>query len=80
MLLGKSTLLTGNGMEIEENKVADESGSFYRTPTPEEFARVNNFNINTEVDTSKLGKVGKLSDLDDDDDEWNGGGGFLWSL
>ena len=80
MLFGKSTLLMGNGMVSDENQVADSNGNYFRTPTVEEFIKQNHLNVNTETDSSKLGKVGKLSDLDDDDDEWNGGGGFLWSL
>lgn len=80
MLFGKGTLILGNGMVSDEQKVTDNNGSYMRTPTIEEFARENNLNIDTEVDDSKVGKVGKLSDLDDDEDDWNGGGGFLWSL
>ena len=80
MLFSKSTLVTGTGLNIDDkNSLTDNTGSYYRTPTPEEYAK--NLGINTEVDTSKLGKVGKLSDLDDnDDDDWKGGQGFLWSI
>lgn len=80
MLFSKSTLVTGTGLNIDDkNSLTDNTGNYYRTPTPEEYAK--NLGINTEVDTSKLGKVGKLSDLDDnDDDDWKGGQGFLWSI
>jgi hypothetical protein len=81
MLMGKNTLIMGNAMDIEEKKVTNEQGQYYRTPTPEEFALANNMALNTEeFDENKLGQVGKLSDLEDDDDDWSGGGGFLWSL
>jgi hypothetical protein len=80
MLFGKSMLMMGNNMIDDQATVTDNGGSYFRTPTIEEFAKENHLDINTEVDTSKLGKVGKLSDLDDDDDDWSGGGGFLWSL
>lgn len=82
MLFSKSTLIMGNGMNVEEKSVTDNLGNYYRAPTPEEYARSQNLGINTEVDTSKLGKIGKPSELDSngDDDQWNGGGGFLWSI
>lgn len=81
MLFSKSTLIMGNGVQVEENQVVDNNGNYFRTPTPEEYIRSQNLAISTEVDTSKLGKIGKPSDLDGgDDDQWNGGGGFLWSL
>jgi len=80
MLLGKSTLIMGNGMTIEDKKITDNSGNFFRAPTAEEFAMANKITIGTEIDTSKLGKIGKPSDLDDNDDQWKGDGGFLWSM
>lgn len=80
MLFGKSMILMGNNMLEDTPKVTDDRGSYLRTPTIEEFAKTNQLQLDTEVDTTKLGKVGKLSDLDDDDDDWSGGGGFLWSL
>lgn len=81
MLLGKQTLIMGGGgVDLDENKIVDNHGSFFKTPTPQEYAQVNGVRFNSEVDTSKIGKIGKASDLDDNDDEFNGGGGFLWSL
>ena len=81
MLMGKSTLIMGNGMNIEDEKrITDSTGNFYRTPTPAEFASTHGISVNTEIDTSKLGQIGKSSDLDDNGDEWKGDGGFLWSL
>jgi hypothetical protein len=81
MLLGKGTMVMGHDLAEDERKTVDQNGHYYRTPTPEEFAEVNNLRLSTdEPDASKLGKIGRLSDLDDDDDDWDGGGGFLWSL
>lgn len=81
MLMGKGTMVLGKTTDIDRDKTLDRDGNYFRTPSPEEFASVNNIPINIEEpDLSKLGKIGKMSDLDDDDDDWNGGGGFLWSL
>lgn len=80
MLLGKSTLIMGGGLELDDKKIVDNSGSFYKTPTPQEYAETNGIRFNSEVDTSNIGKIGKQSEIDPDSDEWNGGGGFLWSL
>jgi len=82
MLLGKGTLVIGNGMSVDEKEIRDDKGQYYRTPTAEEFARINNIPLNEEMDDmSKLGKIGNKSDLDDDDDDDDfNGGGFLWSL
>lgn len=80
-LLGKTQFMMAGG-HTDSSEVADDGGNFYKTPTPEEFAKVNGIGINVEEeDISKLGKIGKISDLEsDDDDEFEGGGGFLWSL
>jgi len=82
MLLGKGTLVVGNSIEVDEKEIRTTNGFYHKTPTPEEYASLNNIPLNEDMnDTSKLGKIGKLSDIDDDDeDDWNGGGGFLWSL
>ena len=81
MLLGKSTLIIGGGgLDLGENKIVDNSGSYFKTPTPAEYAQTNGVTFNSEVDTSNIGKIGKPSDIEPDGDEWSGGGGFLWSL
>lgn len=83
MLFGKGTLVIGNGMAVDEKEIRTTNGSYFRTPTAEEYATINNIPLNEDMnDKSKLGQIGKLSDLDDDDgDEGLGGdGGFLWSL
>lgn len=81
MLMGKNTLIMGNGMDIEDKKIMNSQGQYTRTPSPEEFAMANNMYLNTEeYDENKIGQIGKISDLEDDDDDWSGGGGFLWSV
>ncbi len=81
MLLGKGTLVIGNGMSVDEKEVQHQNGQYFKTPTAEEYAAINMIPLNDDMnDKSTLGKIGKLSDLEDDDDEWNGDGGFLWSL
>ena len=80
MLYGKNILIMGGGgLDLEDNKVTDTSGAYFKTPTAEEYAQQSGTRFNAEVDTSKIGKIGKASDLEDDDD-FNGSGGFLWSL
>lgn len=80
MLLGKSTLIGGEGLNIAQDSITDNNGNFHKMPTPGEFAKTQNIQFSEEADTSKLGKIGKVKDLDGDDDDWNGGGGFLWSI
>ena len=82
MLFGKGTLVVGNGMAVDEKEVRSDNGSYYRTPTAEEYAHINNIPLNDEMnDKSKLGKIGKLSEIDEDEEDGLGGdGGFLWSL
>lgn len=80
MLMGKGTMVLGHGLDIDKARTVDNQGNFYRMPTPEEFAAVNNIKINTEEpDQTRLGKIGRLNDIDDDEDDGSGGG-FLWSL
>ena len=84
VLFGKSTIiLSGSGLDTETDTVTDQQGLYKRVPTAGEFAGANNIKINeNEEDPSKLGKIGKKSDLDDDDggDNSGGGGSFLWSF
>ena len=81
MLLGKSVMMGANGMSDTNEKITDQGGNYRKMPTPAEFAKEQGININEEVDTSKLGKIGTATELDEeDDDDWSGGGGFLWSI
>jgi len=85
-IFGKSQMIMGTyGMEDHTQKLVDRNGNFNRQPSAEEFARVRGikFNPNTDVDKSKLGKIGTKTELeeDDTDDGKSGGdGGFLWSF
>ena len=53
-------------------------------PTPVEYALTQGIKMNDqEPDKSKLGKIGRKSELDDpgnDDDSTGGAGGFIWSV
>ena len=80
MLLGKGTMVMGQMIEADKTSTVDAQGSYYKTPSPEEFCVVNSIKINTdEPDLTKLGKIGRLDDIDDEEDQ-NGGGGFLWGF
>lgn len=82
-LFGKSqAMVAAYGLDIDymnNNKQPD--GSFMKTPTAAEYAAAKGVLINTEIDTSNLGKIGTASELNNDDDENSAsGGGFLWSF
>lgn len=78
-LFAKSTLVSISE-DMPEQKITDGSGVFTRMPSAEEFAKDKGLAINTEVDKSKLGKIGKLSEIEPDDEDVSGEGSFLWSF
>ena len=85
LLFGKTNIILGGGLELgTAGGVVDNIGNYQRMPTPSEFAQVNGLKVSdSDPDTSKLGKIGKKSDLDDGNDGDNSGGaagGFLWSF
>jgi hypothetical protein len=81
LIFGKTNIILGGGLDIDINKVTDGLGNFNRTPTAIEFAASKGLHINPiEEDSSKMGKIGKKSELDDNDDSTGGQGGFLWSF
>lgn len=84
LLFGKSVLVLGSGLADGASNLQTSDGSFHRMPTPTEFAAANGIPMSgQEPDRSKLGKIGKASELDepgDDDDSTGGSGGFLWSF
>lgn len=83
LLFGKSQLVLGGGLDFDHAApITDANGNFSRVPTPAEFAKNSGIPINeNEQDVSKLGKIGKKSELEDDNDSETGGsGGFLWSF
>jgi len=79
-LFSKSTFVTANDSGLNEASVVDSSGNFMQMPDVEQFAKQKGLKVNTEVDTSKLGKLSNSSLLDDDDDDINGEGSFLWTF
>lgn len=81
MLMGKGTMVIGHIIEADKASTIDNFGNYYKTPSAEEFAAVNNIRINTEEpDLTKLGAIGRLNDIEDDEDPNSGGGGFLWGF
>lgn len=85
LLFGKSQIILGGGLVDPSANLTDNQGNFHRMPTPTEYAITQGITVNDqEPDRSKLGKIGKVSDLDepgnDDDESGGGAGGFLWSM
>jgi phage terminase large subunit len=85
LLFGKATVVLGSGLADGAANLQDGHGNYNRMPTVGEFAQTQGIQISEqEPDRSKLGKIGKKSDLDepgdDGDDSTGGSGGFLWSL
>jgi phage terminase large subunit len=84
LLFGKSVLVLGSGLADGAANLQTSDGSFHRMPTPTEFAAAQGIQMSgQEPDRSKLGKIGKASELEesgDDDDSMGGSGGFLWSF
>lgn len=84
LLLGKASIILGGGLELDTNfGLQDKQGNFNRVPTAQEFAAAKGLQLNVnEPDVSKLGKIGKASELDgnDPDDDSGSSGGFLWSF
>ncbi len=82
-LFSKSSIILSNaGLDFDKGGITDSQGSFYRTPTPGEFASAMGISVNANqsADSIKIGKVGTLSQLEKDDDEVDGSGSFLWGF
>lgn len=83
MLFGKTTLIGTDNLSFANENIVDSQGRYRKMPSAAEFAEQQNIRVNTDVDTTKLGKIGTKTQIDEDngdDDDWNGGGGFLWSF
>lgn len=83
-LFGKNKMVMADTDIDISGKLTDQYGNFNRFPSPEEFASSKGIKINPNVtqDNSKLGLIGKKSEIEDDSDGGNmdGNGGFLWSF
>lgn len=79
-LFGKSKMVMAADEGDWQNKIMTQSGSFTRMPTAQEYALSKGIKITpeNEIDKSKLGEIGKLSELQDDDSPFQGDGSFLW--
>ena len=84
LLFGKSQIILGSGLIDQASNLQDGQGNFQRMPTPTEFALTQGIRMNDqEPDRAKLGKIGKVSELEDsgnDDASTGGSGGFIWSV
>jgi hypothetical protein len=84
LLFGASQIILGSGLTDQATNLTDNNGNFNRMPTPTEYALAQGIQMAPqEVDRSKLGKIGKPSELEDqndDDDSNSGAGGFIWSV
>jgi hypothetical protein len=80
-LFGKNQIvLSSAGLDVDMAKLVDNNGNFFKAPTPEEYAKLNNLPFNPEVNADKLGKIGRLSEIDDEEDDKSVDGGFLWTF
>jgi phage terminase large subunit len=83
VLLGKAQIILGGGMDLETSAdIRGNDGTYSRTPTAAEFATTQGIPFSqNEQDASKMGKIGKKSELDDDGgDDSGSNSGFLWSF
>jgi phage terminase large subunit len=81
MLLGKSSMILGGGLDFDSANVQDNNGNYQRTPTAQEFASNNGIKLNeNEQDLSKMGKIGTQSQLEDSEETIGGEGNFLWAF
>ena len=65
----------------DTTSIVNGRGEYLKPPTPQEWASVNNITLNPTADQDKIGKIGRLSDLEgaaDDEDSFSSG--FLWSF
>lgn len=82
-IFGKaSVILSSESMEsMDTSSIVNANGQYLRPPTPAEWAQVNNVAISSQDDT-KIGKMGRWSELEggDDDTGVEGEGGMMWSF
>jgi hypothetical protein len=82
-LFGKPSMVTaGYGLEISDSSALDGRGQFLRAPNAAEYSQSQGIQLNTDIDTKKIGEIGTLSELmrDEEEDGVQGSGGFLWSF
>jgi hypothetical protein len=81
-LFGRSQLImSSGGLDLDVSKIIDSQGNLMKPPTPEEYARINNIPFNSDpVDITKIGKIGRLSEIEGIDSETPEDGSFIWSM
>jgi hypothetical protein len=78
---GNQAVLSSESMEsMDTTNIVNAKGEYFKPPTPEEWMRVNGVSAHLPTSESKLGKVGRLSELDTAEDEDESSGGFSWSF
>ena len=75
-------IASDSGEDYDKYNVTDNRGNYLRTPSGEEFASQQGIPLNPDTESkAKIGKIGKLSELESDDGEGvQGDGAFLWSF
>jgi hypothetical protein len=80
-LFGKNTVVLSNsGLDLDAAQVVDNRGHFFKPPTAAEYAKAMNIEFSSEYTTDKIGKVGRLSEIDGEEDENPTDGGFIFTV
>ena len=80
-LFGKNTVVLSNsGLEADLSQIVDTRGHFFKPPTASEYAKAMNIEFSSEYTTDKIGKIGRLSEVEDDGDDNNTDGGFIFTV
>jgi hypothetical protein len=64
------------------SKIVDKTGSFTKMPSAQEYAASKGIKVTpeNEIDKSKLGEIGRASELESNEEAFNQDGSFLWSF
>lgn len=80
-LYGKTqAVMDAFSLDADMSKVMDASGNLFKVPTGEEYMKILGLRPGEEVSKEKLGKIGRLSELESEVEEDVGVGGFIWSM
>lgn len=85
-IFGKNQVILAYNAFDDDSGIVDKQGDFLKTPSAQEFAQSKGIHVKSEseIDKSKLGKIGTRSELEledsENDDIVEGAGGFLWTF
>ena len=80
-LFGKNTIVLSNsGLDADLSQIVDNRGHFFKPPTASEYAKAIGVDFSSEYTTDKIGKIGRLSEIDGEEDESNNDGGFIFTV